>query len=170
MRLEDVAQRRFDLLDALFESQAARHQRRATIVRQCTPHGQAVRRQHPRMLVVAGSQAAFDLPDPSEVLLQLHFGVPVGLVDGSGGLAQEVKLAQLMRHPWEGSLHSVPDGTLPVTDHTQDGEVVPQRLYDLLEERHELILPAAQQGACQQNLTGQHVPEHPQHFVSHVRL
>ena len=63
MRLEDVAQRRSDLLDALFQSQATRHQWRATIVRQCTPHGQAVGPQHTRMLVVAGFQAALNLPE-----------------------------------------------------------------------------------------------------------
>jgi len=81
LRLEHVVQGSFDLIDALFESQAARHQGRATIVGQCTPYRETVRRQHTRMPVVAGFQAALDLPDPSEVLLEEHLGVPVGLVE-----------------------------------------------------------------------------------------
>ena len=81
------------------------------------------------MVVVAGFQTAFDLANPAQILLQLHVGMPVGFVDLAGGFAQEVELAQLMRHPWQGPLYSVPDGTLPVTDHPQNRDVVPQRLH-----------------------------------------
>ena len=54
------------------------------------------------MPVVAGFQTALDLPDPSEVLLEQHLGVPVGLVDWPGGLAQELNDHALKVHGFEG--------------------------------------------------------------------
>ena len=87
------------------------------------------------------------LPD---LLLQLLLGVPVGLVDRPGGLAQVVELAQLVRHPGERLGHRLADRVLAVGHDPGDRHPagVPHRGQQL----GQVLLPGRQQALGQQDL------------------
>ena len=80
----------------LVQAEPGGAQRRATIVGEGAPHGEAVSPRRPRRLVVAPLAGALNRSHPAHRFLEQHLGVPVGLDDRFGRLPQIVERAQLL--------------------------------------------------------------------------
>jgi hypothetical protein len=79
-----------------------------------------------------------------------------------------MKLAQLMRHPWQRGSHRAPDRELTIRDHAAHRHRQP--LLHLSQQGREVLLRGGEQGARQQHLAREQIPDHPQHLVPHIRL
>jgi hypothetical protein len=73
-----------------------------------------------------------------------------------------------VRHTGEDGRHGRADRLLSIGDDATDRHG--QGLRDLAEQRRQIALRPAQEAACQQDLPGQTVAQHPQHLVPDVRL
>jgi hypothetical protein len=109
-------------------------------------------------------------------LLELLFGMPVGLEDGPGGFPQVMKLTEVVRHAGQGAGDRLAQRVRPVGDPGLDGDSravavsARERVADLLHQRHQVAFSRAQEAAGQQHLPGAHVAQHPQDFMAHIRL
>src|SRR6266852_927654 len=65
-------------------------------------------------------QSTLNRSHASQMLLQLRFGMLVGLVERLGGVFQVVKLTKLMRHPWKDKSYGTADGFFSIGDHACD--------------------------------------------------
>ncbi len=91
----------------------------------------------------------------------------VGREERLGRRAQGVELAALLGHVGQDAAHGGADGLLPVGDHAADRHR--QRVSDRAQQRHQVVLAAAEQAARQQHRARQAVAQHPEHVVPHVR-
>src|SRR2546423_7952968 len=94
--------------------------RRTPIVGQGRSNGQTIAPQRfvfGRLVRVLGT---LNWSHASQLLLQLRFGMLVGLVERLGGVFQVVKLTELMRYPWKHKSHGTADGFFSIGDHPFD--------------------------------------------------
>jgi hypothetical protein len=108
---------------------------------------------------------------PAHRLFQLFLGVPVGLKDRQGRLAQVVEMAQLMRDIGPDPGDGKPDRMLTVADHAGDRDAEGGQVgRDLAQQAGEVVTGRRQQGASQQDQPGQAIADDPQHFVANIGL
>jgi hypothetical protein len=150
------------------QPEAGGAQRRPAVVGQRAADGQAIPAHRRRLSVVAPLKGAFDGAHPAHFLLEQHFGVAVRLKDRLGGLPQVMELAQLVGHLGQRGPHGVANRLLPVGDDAANRHR--ERGGDLAQQRHQLLLGAAEQAARQQDLARQAVAQHPQHLVPDIGL
>src|SRR5947209_6225011 len=112
-------------------------QRRPAVVGQGAAHRGAVALNRSRLQVVTALDLALDRPHPADPLLQLLLGVPIGLVDRLGRLAEVVEVAELVRYAVERHLDRLADRVLAVGDHASDRHL--QRLLDFGDEPGQVI-------------------------------
>jgi hypothetical protein len=122
----------------------------------------------PGLGIGSAFQSALDRSDPAHLLLQLLLGVPVGLEDRLGRLAQVMEVAQLVSGIGQRGSDRPPDRMLPVRDHAADRDR--QGGPDLAQQRGQVGPRRAQEAAGQQHLAGQALADDPEHLVAHVRL
>ena len=126
-----------------------------------------------RLRFLIGS--CFPLPlqrtHPAHVLLEFFLGMQVSCGDRFGRFTEVVEMTQLVRNARQGVRDGVADGMLPIGDHPDDGDV--QLSTDaccLFQERHQIVFRGSQEAASHQHLSRATVAQHPQHFMSHIRL
>src|SRR5215471_13723226 len=97
--------------------------------------------------------------------------MPIRLEDRSSRFIQIVKVAELMWHVRQTSLHRLPDGLLTVRDDAFDWHLqVGQHLFHLTQEGSEVSTCTAEQRSGQQHLTRQTIANDPQDLVPHIWL
>ena len=156
------------LLQPPLERQARGGERRASVVGDRAAHRGTVAPNDLSLGRIAALHGSLDRADPAHLLLEFLLGMPVSLEDGQSRLAQEVKLAELVRHAGESLLHGPADRGLPVADHARDRHA--HRLRDLAQQGRKVRCGAGQQAARQQHLARKAVAHHPEHLMAHIRL
>src|SRR3954469_6411280 len=167
----DAAEAGLDRLQAVVQPQARGLERWPAVVGQGTTHRRAVALHDLRRRVAPALDLALDRSDPTHHLLQLFPGMPVALKDRQGGFAQVVEMAQLVRHVGPDLANGKPDRRLAVADHANDRNPNSgQFRRNLAQQTGEIGAGRRQQGAGQQDQSGQALADHPQHLVTNIRL
>jgi len=124
---------------------------------------------HLGLAISASLHRALNRAHPAHALLELFLGVAVRLEERNlHGLAQVVKLAELMRHIGQHSGDRVADGVLPVRDdagdqHGQRGDGFP-------EQRRQVVADPAQETPRQKDLAREAVAQDPEHVMLDIWL
>jgi len=139
-----------DLVQPRLELEARGGERRPAVIGNGAAH-RAVAAHHLRLGVAAALDGALDRTHAPYLLFQSLLGMTVGLEHRQRCLAQEVKLAQLVRHPGQGPCHCPPDRGLPVADHADHRHI--DRFGHFVQQRREIVGRARQQAARQRHLT-----------------
>jgi hypothetical protein len=155
-------------LEAIVEPEPGRAQGRVAIIGERTAHGQTVGAGGLGHGIGAGVELPFERPDAADLFLELLLGMAIGFVDGLGGGAEVVKLAQLMGNPRQRRPDGTANGVLAVGEHRLDRHR--QRLLHFAQQGGQILLRRAEQTARQQNLPRQAVAQDPDDLVAHIRL
>ena len=78
---------------------------------------------HLRGFVFPAFNASFDRTHPTHLFLQFLLGMPVHLVQRTGGLTQVMEVTQLMRHTRQRLPDGIADRMLAVRHHCDDGHL-----------------------------------------------
>jgi hypothetical protein len=89
-------------------------QGRPAVIGQGAADGVTVAPNDFRLGIRSPLQLAFERADAADTFLQFLLGMAIGFVERPGGLTQVMGLAELVRHPRQGSGHGVTDRLLAV--------------------------------------------------------
>src|SRR3954471_20191125 len=164
----DPVQARSHLLQPPLERQARGGERRASVVGNRAAHRGTVAPNDLSLSRIGALHGSLDPADPAYLFLEFLFGMPVRFEDRVSRLAEEMKLAELVRHAGESLLHGPADRGLPIADHARDRHA--HSLRYLAQQRREVRRGAGQQAARKQYLARETVAHHPEHLMAHIRL
>jgi len=105
---------------------------------------------------------------PADPLFQLLLGVAVGLIDGLGGFAEGVIVAQLGGDIRQGFFDGTAERGLAIGDDTHNGHT--QRLPYKVNQVRQIVLRGGPQTTSQEDLCRETIAQHPQHRMANVRL
>jgi hypothetical protein len=87
------------------------------IIRERATYRRTITANDRGFIVVALLDHALNRAHPTHLLFQFLLGMAIRLIDRLGCLSQVVKVAKLMRYPWQSRGYSLPNGMLPIRNH-----------------------------------------------------
>src|SRR2546430_17439732 len=97
---------------------------------------------------------------PSQLFLQLRFGVPIGFIERVNGILQIVKLAELMGCLGKDKSDCTAKGVFSIRDHSFDWDLkLFELVFDLGEQGGQITLRTTEQWAGQQDLFGETIAD-----------
>jgi hypothetical protein len=156
------------LLQLLLQFEARGGKRCPAVIGDRAAHGRTIALHDGRFRIVPLLHGPFDPADAAHLLLELFLGMPVGLEDRMRRLAQEMELAQLMRHARQDLGDRLADGGLTVADHAHDRHA--HGGHGLAQQPRQILGPAGEQAAGQHDDAGRAVADDPQHLMANIRL
>jgi hypothetical protein len=134
-------------LKPLLQLQARGRQGRPAIIGDGAAHRRAIALPNSRLGIGVLRHGSLDPADPAHLLPEFLLGMPVRLEDRVSRLTQEMKVAELMRHPRQRLGHRLADGGLTIADDARDGHT--HRVYGLAQQSGQILRGAGEKAARQ---------------------